>query len=706
MEFRAICIEVATVQDPSVRRTFLVYLFEANLFALISAVAYAFGLNVEELTASAETVENDPLKSALGLAESVRFLGVNALIAALRENLSNEEMLTRALQSLSAAVPTATPLATVVNSSTNSEETAASTIQLILPTEKDWILAEEFAIGKKYSLAEYYQSDILKKQLADFRDYWMKDDRNSFETVQKRCSRVLLFFGFLVLVRAVADPLTLDLNACLCIAAIEAFVDWHQKVRQTRLGNLVEFLSSFVAVAKFLLQSQRSSSNLMNPVNATILHQLRDIRNRLQARERMEKKWTARDYADENRWLEWNTFRAAISRFYQEYLEVRDNDEGKCPSEESARLLHDVVLLRLFEAQPSRSAEVRLLQHIEWDDILSSKGKKQSVGQWVQRSKINVISQRPGNDEEESCWTQFLGNFKSIKHHSVDETEFHRDDFPDFVDVLTEYLTGGYRKKLMKRGHQHQFVFMTLSGQEFSSPVFANYLGGLLQRLTGQRVTANLLRSSFVTNLYSSDEGANQALRESAASVMRHSTQMAAAVYDRRNPCAKKKLAQKFLSKKRSADDKNEEKVTVKSNSEQISSSSIAEGDGDQGDSSNHDNDNNKNDEAAAPEKHVPRKRPCIAFASGDAVVIPWRDGKGEGFYFCRVVRVDTAGEEPTLIVMELRLIDYRQNLFKPMLQNIWKISASECFHCIYEFNAANGTYHLQSTQNEIMKLI
>jgi hypothetical protein len=51
----------------------------------------------------------------------------------------------------------------------------------------------------------------------------------------------------------------------------------------------------------------------------------------------------------------------------------------------------------------------------------------------------------------------------------------------------------------------HNYVFVNANGAPFKSSGFSTYLSRLLSRLTGSKATSNVLRSSFVTNLFESN---------------------------------------------------------------------------------------------------------------------------------------------------------------------------------------------------------
>lgn len=97
-----------------------------------------------------------------------------------------------------------------------------------------------------------------------------------------------------------------------------------------------------------------------------------------------------------------------------EFNESVDEDE-----DESARLLHDLLLLRLFEAQPSRSKEVRLLEFIDWASLKLLRGKL-SAGEFSERTKRNFFTQRPMGP-----FVSYVSDYKTVKFYGCDEVSHY-----------------------------------------------------------------------------------------------------------------------------------------------------------------------------------------------------------------------------------------------------------------------------------------
>jgi hypothetical protein len=125
--------------------------------------------------------------------------------------------------------------------------------------------------------------------------------------------------------------------------------------------------------------------------------------------------------------------------------------------------------------------------------------------------------------------------------------------FPDLGRCLTLYLVNpNYRRVLLLSEEDDDnatsidHVFVNTNGLPFTSSGFSTYLGRLLSRLTGRRATSNILRSSFVTNLF--DSNPSDSAKSSAQALLRHGEQMQSQTYDRRIPAHKKIEAQRFSS--------------------------------------------------------------------------------------------------------------------------------------------------------------
>jgi hypothetical protein len=98
-------------------------------------------------------------------------------------------------------------------------------------------------------------------------------------------------------------------------------------------------------------------------------------------------------------------------------------------------------------------------------------------------------------------------------------------------------------RSLLGPQDDHCFVFMSTVGTPLSETYFSTYLASLVELHTGNRPTASVLRSSFVTSMLNGEAGADMRSREALAKQMRHSTREQLRTYDRRSRQLKKRRA-------------------------------------------------------------------------------------------------------------------------------------------------------------------
>jgi hypothetical protein len=125
--------------------------------------------------------------------------------------------------------------------------------------------------------------------------------------------------------------------------------------------------------------------------------------------------------------------------------------------------------------------------------------------------------------------------------------------FPELNRCLTLFLVEpNYRRVLLSEADADAVthVFVNTNGSQFTSSGFSTYMSRLLSRLTGRNATSNILRSSFVTNLFESDP--SESTKSSARALLRHGERLQSETYDRRIPSHKKMEAQGYSSSRSS----------------------------------------------------------------------------------------------------------------------------------------------------------
>lgn len=261
-------------------------------------------------------------------------------------------------------------------------------------------------------------------------------------------------------------------------------------------------------------------------------------------RERRDETWD--ELREQSKWLHWDEYCRA-TQLMRDKFEGHSREIQGAVTLKGANLLHDALLLAMFQALPARSGEVRLLEYMTEEEVRAAKGSL-TFRQYVDRERFNLLTKRDGK------WTMFLARYKTFRHQGVDVTEFDAEQLHADLVRLLELWLATYRSVLVAgvaHGH-HRFVFVTRGGKPFGECYFSEYLARLICKLTGQSVGANLLRSSFISYFYNSDkqEDAQQtpAVRESVAKAMRHSVREAERTYDRRTVVEKKRKGMEVLA--------------------------------------------------------------------------------------------------------------------------------------------------------------
>lgn len=267
-------------------------------FAQLPGLCVSFNLSADGFRGylsklKVATVKNEELKKALGLSGKVRFLDRLGLTSVFEDRIKDAAVLANAKanlvffsddavgvaidggeqQDIHGDVPSTEksielpPVIThprpvpveVVEARQVVGAVAPIAQELTLPLGDAWYTSEDYSVGKSYVLPPFDRGNALLEQLRLFRDFWTaervpvrRSEALSLVTFDKRESRVLLYLGFLRLIKAIDEPKRLTLNACLNHRAVHAFIDWLSKGRESSEGNLIEYLSAFVSVAKFL----------------------------------------------------------------------------------------------------------------------------------------------------------------------------------------------------------------------------------------------------------------------------------------------------------------------------------------------------------------------------------------------------------------------------------------------------------------------
>jgi len=395
---------------------------------------------------------------------------------------------------------------------------------------------------KSYSLKDYDINKLLKKELKKLRKWWTRKENHertrrlekavNDTTHSKREERIKCFLGFVAKYECIPNNRSLTLALALNHKLFHSYLQYMQQVRECQPGTLGEALTAAIYVCKWLFRKKDKKSNRV----PSIIRRYMDWRNEYQASAARDRMLNDKDELQEkNKWLEWTQFTAAVAQLRKEWDFA--SQQHRQPTSQSARQLHDLLLLGIYACIPSRGSEVRLLEYIAEDHVIQLKGDR-TFKEFVMEQQINILTQKQG------IWTMIVSRFKNVASNGVDSTDL--SNFPWWTELLQLYLHGGYWD-LMKRHCTHNYIFMTGQGVRFETGYFSDYIARRIEKLTGVHVATNAIRSSFVTHFYNSDASRDQVLCESIASVMRHTTSEARRTYDRRSSSERKNKGLEFL---------------------------------------------------------------------------------------------------------------------------------------------------------------
>ena len=117
------------------------------------------------------------------------------------------------------------------------------------------------------------------------------------------------------------------------------------------------------------------------------------------------------------------------------------------------------------------------------------------------------------------------------------------------LTFLTYYLKLYYSKMRPRllSGKEHDYFFVNPRGDAFSQSSYSNYISALFEKHFSRKLTTADLRKAVVTHFLSLPQSSDYSLRESFASLMKHSVRTQKRYYDERPLAQKKSRALEML---------------------------------------------------------------------------------------------------------------------------------------------------------------
>ena len=196
------------------------------------------------------------------------------------------------------------------------------------------------------------------------------------------------------------------------------------------------------------------------------------------------------------------------------------------------------MLSMYLRVNPGRSKEIRTLQVF----VESVAGKEFDATQFVNK---NVIAYK--NDESVILVED---NFKTVNSNGPRIFDLSEDEM--LVYYLHQY---NLVRPTLLQAKSHNYFFVNTSGDPFkNSSSLCVYLGNLFEREVSVRVSTTSLRHAIVTYFQSLEESKDIQIRESLATLMKHSPRYQQQVYDDTTQQQKTKKARDVLRNKLAPD--------------------------------------------------------------------------------------------------------------------------------------------------------
>ena len=379
--------------------------------------------------------------------------------------------------------------------------------------------------GSSYSLDVQEMPLELKKEMKELERFYRADlnpkrdgvpfSESTMEKTRERC-RCFLYY-----VRAVHPDRELSLTLCNDTDLVYEYVCFLREKRKLKPSTLSRMISVMLSVVKFNYRQEAISHDKLKEVIF-----LRRLQSQLERENRILSKKEKEGLSGQKR------------AFYHAHI-LQAAKSLRCKFEESSgresvRFLHDFLIVSLFiTIMPGRSKELRtLLVHVE-----------------ATQGSLDTASVDCGN----------YMNFRLDGSISVTQTDFKtsKSTGPVRLTITPDDMLAYYLKLLLRKrarlllGNSHNYFFVSYKGEPFvSTGSFSNYIGGIFEREVHIRVGTTALRHAILTYFNSLEESNDQRLRESLATLMKHTVRYQKTVYDDRSHEERTQLGRQFLREK------------------------------------------------------------------------------------------------------------------------------------------------------------
>lgn len=460
-----------------------------------------------------------------------------------------------------------------------------------------------------------------------------KGNKLSESTLNKFLDRVSCFLNF-VRVRCPGVPLELSaVNNCECV---QAYINYKLEEQNVCVSTAVRENTAIINLAKYVNREE------MNPESCEVMVRLSNIHRQLW---KEEKAYSLAKKAGLCGEANTDVLYSHILEILRKLREKFDASSGL----ERSRVLHDFILISLYVTSLcGRAKELRTLKI--YDEL---KAGRQFVFDWKVKCNVLVLS---SVDEK---FILYENDFKTLSAHgpaktNLDEPRWLVDYLKLYVNVRIELLTA----------KPHDFMFFGKKGAPFTPSSLSVYMASIFQRETGVHATTTKLRHALVTHVMSLPESESLRLRESLATLMRHSLKQQQMTYCDISRQEKTLMSRQLLNKS-------------------IEQATFGE-----------------SDLAKCSESVTEPQR----FGVGDLCAVLDSISTGEEnakFYLGKIVKFSDDGNE--VLLLELRKINDNEPFYKAEVDNSWwEPVGAIVFPLDIVFHSAKSVYELRSSSSDI----
>ena len=368
------------------------------------------------------------------------------------------------------------------------------------------------------TLSESEMSAGLRAEFSEIRKFYLDDINCNREgtalqnnTIDKIFERTSAFLWFLKNVKKI-EP---DLSQCSSPELVQEFVQFMMDKRGLKPITCSRYISALINVSKVPLDSQGSSDK---EISSEILEKIRAIQRQLERLARRERV----DNLARKPELEKVVYPEILELCRELKWEV-DEKRGSV----QARACMNLCLLLLYcAANPGRVKEYVTLRIYKDQTVEQSKNQ-------------NFIC-----FNEDGSVVLFEDAYKTRPTYGPNRTDLTELTF------LTYYLRlyCSTLRPLLLCGKEHDYFFVNQRGDPFSQASYSNYITALFEQYFNLKVTTGDIRKAVVNYFLTLPQSGDYSLRESFATLMKHSVRTQKRYYDERPLAQKKRKALDLLS--------------------------------------------------------------------------------------------------------------------------------------------------------------